>query len=132
MSRNRRYDHIIGDEFDDYEHRRQCVSCRSRETPLVHGSPTGTGEIRAQNNGTTVRHHLVLFTLIAAILATGILLYGSDYFRTSADKTVPPTTCPGRSQTRAPSTTWFGLPYRNRRLGRRGCRKCPGRTRDDL
>jgi len=70
MPRSERYDHVLSEEFDDYEDRRQCPSFRAT---LRHGSRARCPPVRS----TLTKADMCLIVLMVS-LAAGILWFIYD------------------------------------------------------
>lgn len=101
MSRYERYDHVLSDEFDDYEHRTTCRTCRSTgemDDDADDGcdSPPAPSAHPACDAAPRFR-----LTLVVVLLAVGLATcYGYIFWPTTGDGR-PATNCrwwkPGRS-----------------------------------
>lgn len=65
MSQSEQYDHVLGEEFDDYEDRRRCSSCR---TSPRRGSRTRCPPQRSTSNNADVYLIVLMVGLTAGIL----------------------------------------------------------------
>jgi len=76
MSHFEQYDHVLGEEFDDYEDRRRCSSCRT--TPGLRGSRTRRpGDcVRTLSNANII---FLIVLMVALAAATVWLIHGSGY-----------------------------------------------------
>lgn len=96
MSRSERYDHVLSEEFDDYEHRTTCCSCR--------GGARGTDHCCRSKP----RFAYVALALVAVLLAVGLAtFYGSRYFRADGRTA---TTCRWRKPADS-APTWPTRPH---------------------
>lgn len=76
MPRSERYDHVISEEFDDYESRRRCAVCRveRREPPRL--SPTRCRHSTDANVGRTANAFTRTLFALAVVLVVGGVVYG--------------------------------------------------------
>lgn len=131
MARSDRYDHVLSEEFDDYEDRRRCGACRARGSPPSAARPAETPPPSSGDTG-TVAFNCVLFALmVSAMLAVGVLvatMLGSHYFRAKGDASnvfsgisAPAIGCPARPRNCETMTAdWLA---QRRRKNRNRCRK---------
>lgn len=128
MARSDRYDHVLSEEYDDYEDRRRCGSCRARE-PAEDSMETYC-ERSPSSSCTAIVLNCVLFLLmVSAMLAIGIvvvMMCGSYYFRAKGDGNsifskiaVPTIGCPVRPRN-CKVTDWL---VQDRKNNRKCCRK---------
>lgn len=98
-----KYDHVVSEEFDNYEKRRQCGPCRKTKqqpSPLAgRCRPIQTSSATSSN---AIVHLIVVLSVV--LLAIGIPFYWSSCFQ-SQESTIT-INVPGISQPVACPETW--------------------------